>query len=185
MSGKIYTKRGDKGETSLFGGKRLLKNHIRIEAYGTVDELNASIGLVRDAIAGDKETRDFLEVVQNELFDLGSNLALDPDKKLVVPTVEEESITLLEKAIDRMNDDLPELKSFILPGGHPLVSTCHMARCICRRAERRVVALSEESKVDSIHFQYLNRLSDYLFVLSRKLAKDLGVREIHWRPLKK
>ncbi len=181
MGTKIYTKTGDQGETSLFGGKRLPKNHWRIEAYGTVDELNSFLGLLRDTIEPDG-VKELLGVVQNQLFNIGSNLAMDPDKSFDLPQVEDLHITQLEKAIDQMNSELPELKNFILPGGHPVVSYCHIARCVCRRAERRLVAVSLEEKVDPIMIKYLNRLSDYLFVLARKLGKDVGAAEVIWKP---
>ena len=180
MAFKIYTKTGDKGETSLFGGKRLPKYHIRIESYGTVDELNSFIGIVRDGLE-DKKLREILFEIQNRLFTIGANLASDPSKTMKTPDILASDITLLEKEIDRMEEELPTLKNFILPGGHPLVSHCHVARCVCRRAERLVVALAENEAVDQILIQYLNRLSDYLFVLSRKIAKDLGCKEMEWK----
>jgi cob(I)alamin adenosyltransferase len=180
---KIYTKTGDKGQTSLFGGARLPKYHIRIEAYGTVDELNSYIGLVRDATENEA-TKNILKEVQDRLFTLGSNLASDPSKDMITPDVHRADIELLEQEIDRMTSELPPLKNFILPGGHTTVSFCHLARCVCRRAERLVVALAENEKVDLIIIQYLNRLSDYLFTLGRALAKDLGVAEVAWMPRK-
>jgi cob(I)alamin adenosyltransferase len=180
MAFKIYTKTGDKGETSLFGGKRLPKYHVRIESYGTVDELNSYIGLVRDSIQ-DKSTRTLLKEIQDRLFTIGSNLASDPDKTMKIPDLTNADIEMLEKQMDLMDKDLPVLKNFILPGGHPTVSFCHIARCVCRRAERMVVALSEEEKVEPIIMTYLNRLSDYLFMLSRKIALDLGVEEVTWK----
>ena len=184
MPFKIYTRTGDQGETSLFGGKRLPKNHLRIDAYGTVDELNSHIGLVRDSVTMG-EIRDLLKEVQDRLFTIGSNLASDPDKPLAVPDVKEADIEILEKEMDRMNDELPELKNFILPGGHPTVSFCHIARCVCRRAERLAVALSQEESVNEIIIRYLNRLSDYLFVLARYLARQLDVEEVTWTARKK
>ncbi len=183
MAIKIYTKTGDKGETSLFGGKRLPKNHIRIEAYGTVDELNSYIGLVRDT-ASDEKSRRFLKEVQDRLFTVGSNLASDPSKDMITPDLKEADITAIEQEIDEMNEILPPLKHFILPGGHSAVSFCHIARCVCRRAERQVVALAIEESVAEIIIRYLNRLSDYLFVLSRKIAYDLGIEEVKWTPRK-
>jgi len=183
MAFKIYTKTGDKGDTSLFGGKRLPKSHIRIESYGTVDELNSYIGLVRDIIGNDK-IRIVLKEIQDRLFTIGSNLASDPGKNMPTPDIIESDVELLEKEIDRMNENLPDLKSFILPGGHQHVSFCHLARCVCRRAERLVVALNMEEKVEPILIHYLNRLSDYLFVLSRQIAQDLGIDEILWNPRK-
>ena len=183
MAFKIYTKTGDKGETSLFGGKRLPKSHIRIESYGTVDELNSYIGLIRDVIEND-EIRSVLKEVQDRLFTIGANLASDPDKNMTTPDIVESDVEMLEKEIDRMNENIPPLKTFILPGGHQYVSFCHLARCVCRRAERLVVALNMDDEVEPIIIHYLNRLSDYLFVLSRQLAHDLGVEEIPWHPRK-
>lgn len=179
MASKIYTKTGDAGKTSLFGGKRLSKNHHRIEAYGTVDELNSHIGLLRDCLAGERE-RTVLKQVQDLLFTIGSNLAMDPEKDFQLPGLRPADIDLLETEIDAMNEQLPELKHFILPGGHTTVSFCHIARCVCRRAERRVVALEETSVVEPIIIQFLNRLSDYLFVLARKIGLDEGVEEVKW-----
>lgn len=182
MSTKIYTKTGDKGQTSLIGGTRLPKHHIRIEAYGTVDELNSFVGLVRDSIS-EKELFELLIEIQDRLFTIGSLLAADPEKnKMQLPQLNESDTVLLEKAIDKMNETLPEMKSFVLPGGHPTVSYCHIARCVCRRAERSVLRLSENEKVDELIYKYLNRLSDYLFVLSRKLTQDLKANEIPWKP---
>ncbi|MES2680704.1 MAG: cob(I)yrinic acid a,c-diamide adenosyltransferase [Bacteroidota bacterium] len=181
MSFKIYTKTGDKGETSLLGGTRLPKHHIRIEAYGTVDELNSHIGLLRDVVE-DQSSLDLLVSIQDRLFTLGSHLAADPVKnKMQLPQVFEEDITALEKAIDGINDQVPEMKSFVLPGGHVYVSYCHIARCVCRRAERAVLRLAENEKVDNIHPKYLNRLSDYLFMLSRLLSFRLNAKEIPWK----
>ncbi len=182
MSLKIYTKTGDKGQTSLIGGTRLPKHHIRIETYGTVDELNSFIGLVRDSIS-EKELFNLLIEIQDRLFTIGSLLAADPVKnKMELPKLNESDIVLLEKAIDKMNETLPEMKSFVLPGGHPTVSYCHIARCVCRRAERAVLKLAENEKVDELIYKYLNRLSDYLFILSRKLTQDLKANEIPWKP---
>jgi cob(I)alamin adenosyltransferase len=177
---KIYTKTGDKGQTSLFGGKRVPKHHIRIEAYGTVDELNSYIGLIRDQEI-DKQSFETLIEIQDRLFTLGSILATEPGNvKVKVPQLVESDIELLEKEIDKMNETLPEMRSFVLPGGHTTVSYCHISRCVCRRAERLVIHLSEEEGVNELTFKYLNRLSDYLFVLSRKLTVDLGAKEIPW-----
>lgn len=180
MAFKIYTKTGDKGQTSLFGGKRLPKHHLRIEAYGTVDELNANLGLLRDHLSSET-FRAELKSIQNLLFSLGSMLATDPEKNLPVPALKDTDIVSLEQAMDRMDESLPPLRNFILPGGHPVVSYAHLARCVCRRAERLVVALHEEEPVDSLSLQYLNRLSDYLFVLARAIAHDLGVEEVTWQ----
>lgn len=182
MAFKVYTKTGDKGETSLIGGTRLPKQHIRIEAYGTVDELNSFIGVVRDQ-GIDEHSKTVLIEIQDRLFTLGSLLAADPVKnKMKLPEVKEEDIVFLEKEIDKMDEVLPEMKHFVLPGGHQSVSFCHVARCVCRRAERATLKLAENEKVDEIIYKYLNRLSDYLFVLSRKLAHDLKVEETPWKP---
>lgn len=184
MSFKIYTKTGDKGLTSLIGGTRLPKHHIRIEAYGTVDELNSHIGLLRDVI-DDQNTCEFLIAIQDRLFTMGSQLAADPEKnKMTLPELFEEDITILEKAIDRMDEVVPEMKSFVLPGGHVNVSYCHIARCVCRRAERAVLKLAENEKVADINYKYLNRLSDYLFMLSRWLTLHYKASEIPWKPKK-
>ena len=183
MAFKIYTKTGDKGETGLFGGRRLPKSHLRIDAYGTVDELNAFVGVVSDHTQ-DEMVLEELKAIQDLLFVIGANLASDPDKNTSVPDLKVEDISQLESAIDRMEGDLPALKHFILPGGHPAVSFCHVARCVCRRAERLVVALAAEEVVVEIIIRYLNRLSDYLFVLARKLGHDLGVAERKWEARK-
>ncbi len=183
MAFKIYTKTGDKGQTSLIGGTRVPKHHIRIEAYGTVDELNSHLGLIRDNIS-EKELFDLLIEIQDRLFTIGSLLASDPEKdlKMQLPQLKETDVELLEKAIDKMNETLPEMKHFVLPGGNTVVSYCHIARCVCRRAERATLKLSENEKVDELIYKYLNRLSDYLFVLSRKLSQDLKATEIIWKP---
>lgn len=180
---KIYTKTGDKGTTSLIGGTRVPKYHPRIEAYGTVDELNSYIGLIRDHdISEDK--KELLLHIQDRLFTLESQLAHDPETKLrrPLPQLEEADIKRLEEAIDKMNEDLEALSSFILPGGHIVVSHCHVARCICRRAERMSIRLSELHPVESLNIKYLNRLSDYLFVLARKIGKDFNAPETPWNP---
>jgi cob(I)alamin adenosyltransferase len=180
---KIYTKKGDKGETGLLGGTRVKKSHIRIESYGTVDELNSWIGLIRDQNI-DKHSKEILIHIQDRLFTIGSHLASDPEKsKAKIPDIKEEDVTVLEQEMDQMNESLPEMKSFVLPGGHTTVSYCHIARCICRRAERCAVGLASEEKVEDIIIKYLNRLSDYLFVLSRKLSNDLKAEEIPWKPV--
>lgn len=180
MATKIYTKTGDKGETALFGGKRLPKHHIRIEAYGTIDELNAFIGLLRDCI--DEATlSQYLKNIQDKLFSIGSVLACDPEKDFGLKSVDESDISDLEKAIDAIDAVVPPLKNFILPGGHTTVSFCHIARCVCRRAERQVVALNTTAAVPEIIIRYLNRLSDYLFILARKLTIDTGSQEIIWK----
>ena len=184
MSFKIYTKTGDLGKTSLIGGTKVAKSHLRIESYGTVDELNSYIGLVNDLI-GDNHSKKLLREIQDRLFTIGSSLACDPNKEplMKIPDLHEEDITLLEREIDKMNDVLPEMKSFILPGGHPTVSYIHIARCICRRAERLCVHLQEEGMfVDPLVIKYMNRLSDYLFVLSRYAGHLLHITEIPWKP---
>jgi cob(I)alamin adenosyltransferase len=180
---KIYTKTGDKGQTSLIGGTRVPKYHPRIEAYGTVDELKSYIGLIRDHdIADDSKT--LLLEIQDRLFTIESQLAYDPDTELSrpLPEIYEEDIRKLEKAIDNMNEVLEPLSSFILPGGHVAVSHCHVARCICRRAERLTIRLAELNPVNPLNIKYLNRLSDYLFVLARKTAHDLHAPETPWKP---
>ena len=184
MSTKIYTKTGDKGTTSLIGGTKVPKSHLRIEAYGTVDELNSYIGLCKDLLTDDKG-KNILQEIQDRLFTIGSSLACDPAKepKMKIPDLKEEDISLLEKEIDRMNETLPPMKSFILAGGHVTVSHLHIARCICRRAERCCVRLElEKEEVESIVIKYLNRLSDYLFVLARYASHQLQAEEIPWRP---
>jgi cob(I)alamin adenosyltransferase len=180
---KIYTKRGDKGETSLIGGSRVSKTHVRIEAYGTVDELNSVIGVIRDT-ADFKDVDQFLVDIQNRLFTIGSELASTADSKMQLPKLQEGDITVLEKEMDHMNEHLPELKNFILPGGDLTASHCHVARCVCRRAERRVVALATETEIDDRIIRYLNRLSDYLFTLARYYThKHQGV-ETEWKTRK-
>ena len=179
---KIYTKTGDKGQTSLFGGKRVAKHALRIDAYGTVDELNSYIGLIRDQDI-DKNSIETLIEIQDRLFTLGSILATEPgNTKVKVPQLNPEDIVLLENEIDKMNEHLPEMRSFVLPGGHTTVSYCHITRCVCRRAERIVSHLSETEEIDAIVIQYLNRLSDYLFVLARKIVVDKAVDEVPWKP---
>ncbi len=178
---KIYTKMGDKGETSLIGGTRVPKYHERIEAYGTLDELNSFVGLIRDQDI-DHHYHDILLEVQDRLFTIESQLAKDPGAPLNrdLPGLAEGDVTLLEKEIDAMNEELAPLKNFVLPGGHTTVSFCHVARCICRRAERLVIKLSVQHPVEELNIKYLNRLSDYLFVLARKLSKDLSAIETPW-----
>ena len=179
---KVYTKKGDSGTTQLIGGTRVPKSSLRIEAYGTVDELNSHIGLIRDQEVG-KETLDQLLEIQDRLFTMGSLLAVDETgSKMKLPELEENDITNLEKWIDAMDEELEPMKSFVLPGGHTTVSFCHIARCVCRRAERITVDLNAHQTVAPIILTYLNRLSDYLFVLSRKLTKDLNATEFPWKP---
>lgn len=179
---KIYTKKGDSGTTGLIGGTRLPKHHIRIESYGTVDELNSYIGLLRDLIA-DSEVVNVLLEIQDRLFTIGSHLAADPVKsRMELPKLFETDIVFLEQHIDSMDGQLEPMKFFVLPGGHPTVSHCHIARCVCRRAERLIAHLSENEPVEPIIGAYMNRLSDYLFMLSRLLTKQLGVNETPWVP---
>ncbi len=179
---KIYTKSGDKGQTSLLGGLRVSKNHVRINAYGTVDELNAFLGLTSD-LEINNERKAFIRLIQFRLFTVGSSLAAQPGKdKVFKPDLEDDDILSLEKEIDRMNGLLHPMKNFIIPGGHQLVSNTHVARTVCRRAERLVVKLSELENVEEIVVRYLNRLSDYLFVLARMQAQELKVEEIPWKP---
>ena len=180
---KVYTKTGDSGTTGLIGGTRVPKHHLRLEAYGTVDELNSYIGLIRSHEIEDK-TRDVLFIIQNKLFLIGSRLATDESKsdlKQKLP-IAEEDILLLEKEMDRMDEKLPELNNFVLPGGSKLNGFCHVARTVCRRAERRANQLAIEIDINPLLLKYLNRLSDYLFILSRKVLLDVGADEIKWEP---
>jgi cob(I)alamin adenosyltransferase len=179
---KIYTKTGDKGTTALFGGKRVSKADLRIDTYGTVDELNSYIGLVRDQPTN-AQRKNILVEIQDRLFTIGSMLATEPgNTKVKVPSLLDSDITLLEKEIDAMEATLPPMKNFILPGGREAVSFCHIARTVCRRTERLVIALDLQEKVDPLIIQYLNRLSDYLFVLSRKMSAELMAEETPWKP---
>lgn len=188
---KVYTKTGDAGTTALFGGTRVPKHHIRIDSYGTVDELNSFIGLIRDQEI-DVRSKEILIHIQNKLFTVGAVLATDPEKmilkngkeRLNIPKINEEDIELLENEIDKMETELPPMTHFVLPGGHTTVSHCHVARTVCRRAERLVTALYEIEPFDKHTLKYLNRLSDYLFVLARKLSKDLQADEVKWIPTK-
>ncbi len=184
MSFKIYTKTGDAGKTSLIGGTKVPKSHIRIESYGTVDELNSYIGLCGDLIE-DEACKTVLKEIQDRLFTIGSSLACDPDKEplMKIPDLLEDDVTYLEKEIDRMMETLPPMKFFVLPGGHQAVSTLHIARCVCRRAERICVHMAEENIfVDPLVIKYLNRLSDHLFALSRYVTHLLQVSEVKWIP---
>ena len=179
---KIYTKTGDKGTTALFGGSRVSKANERINAYGTIDELNSHIGMLRDQEVNHKR-KDILIEIQDRLFTLGSILATEPgNTKVKVPQLIESDVKLLEEEMDKMNDILPEMRNFILPGGHQSVSVCHISRCVCRRAERLVIELSEKEEVPEIVIQYLNRLSDYLFVLARMMSSELNADEVPWQP---
>jgi len=180
---KVYTKKGDKGLTGLIGGTRIPKHHIRIETYGTVDELNSHIGLLRDLAISDFDYSVLLNI-QDRLFTLGSLLAVDPKKSsMKLPELSEEDLVALESRIDEMDSELEPMKSFILPGGHEVVSHIHIARCVCRRAERLVAALDSETETSyAIGLKYLNRLSDYIFVYSRLAAKKLKAKEVPWIP---
>ena len=188
---KIYTKTGDKGTTSLFGGTRVPKDHIRIESYGTVDELNSYIGLIRDQEMNPHYKKILIEI-QDRLFTIGAILATPPEKevkkngelRLQKLGIVEGDIELLEKEIDTMEEALPQMTHFVLPGGHTTVSYCHIARCVCRRAERMAVHLDHNEPITENVIMYLNRLSDYLFVLARKLSNDLKAEEVKWIPRK-
>lgn len=184
MSFKIYTKTGDKGTTALIGGTRIPKSHIRIEAYGTVDELNSWLGIIADMLHNANNEIGILKEIQNRLFTVGSSLACDPEKdtKMMIPDLHAEDIKFLEKEIDRMDETLPALKNFVLPGGNITASNCHVARCVCRRAERICVAIMEEGQfVDELVIQYLNRLSDYLFTLARYILHLQKGEETIWK----
>lgn len=177
---KIYTKTGDKGTTSLFGGARVSKGHERINAYGTIDELNSYMGLLRDQEVN-RSRVEFIAAIQENLFIIGSDLATEPgNAKVKIPALKPEATTLLESAMDEMDEKLPPMRNFILPGGHASVSFCHIARCVCRRAERLVVILAGTEPVEEKVIVYLNRLSDYLFVLARKMSAEIGAKEIPW-----
>jgi cob(I)alamin adenosyltransferase len=179
---KIYTKTGDQGTTALFGGKRVSKADLRIDTYGTVDELNSWIGLLRDQDVNTKR-KDFLIEIQDRLFTIGSILATEPgNTKVKIPSLALEDVQALEKEIDSMDSQLPPMKTFILPGGNQSVSFCHITRTVCRRSERLVIALNNQESVDALVIQYLNRLSDYLFVLARKMALELNVADTPWKP---
>ncbi|MCC9168747.1 cob(I)yrinic acid a,c-diamide adenosyltransferase [Pontibacter harenae] len=180
---KIYTKTGDKGTTALIGGTRVAKSHLRIEAYGTVDELNSYVGLVRDQEVNN-DRASILKEIQDRLFTIGATLATDPGKdvKMATPDLHEEDVQLLEQEIDIMMAEVPPLRAFVLPGGHQSVSFCHVARCVCRRAERIVIHLQEESFVEDLVIKYLNRLSDYLFALCRLMTHELRAEEVTWKP---
>ncbi|MBJ7882947.1 cob(I)yrinic acid a,c-diamide adenosyltransferase [Gelidibacter salicanalis] len=188
---KIYTKTGDKGTTALFGGTRVPKHHIRIDSYGTVDELNSHLGLIRDQPI-DQHYKEIIMIIQERLFTVGATLATDPAKamlkngkeRLNIPKISAADIELLENEIDRMNDSLPPMTHFVLPGGHQTVSFCHIARCVCRRGERLASALNDLEPFQPESLTYLNRLSDYLFVLARKLSSELEAEEIQWIPKK-
>ena len=177
---KIYTKKGDEGNTQLLGGSMVKKNHIKLECYGTIDELNAFIGNIYDQKISEFQ-KEILLKIQNQLFNLGSCIAFDGKKESIkLPNVTEQNIEMLEKAIDKMDASLPILKNFILPSGLSTVSKCHIARTICRRAERNLVALGEEEKINPLHLKYLNRLSDYLFVLARFILMENDISATEW-----
>jgi len=180
---KIYTKTGDKGSTSLIGGARVSKSHIRIESYGTVDELNSFIGMVND-LCDNSNISEWLREIQDRLFTIGSVLATSPEKevKMKLPDLYEKDVEWLEQKIDFMNENLPEMRAFILPGGNLASSTCHVARCVCRRTERICVQMTESDEfVPQLVIQYLNRLSDFLFILSRYITHQSNSPEIEWR----
>jgi len=184
MAIKIYTKTGDTGTTSLIGGTKVPKSHLRIESYGTVDELNSSIGFANDWI-DHAATKEILKEIQDRLFTIGSSLACDPEKEplMKIPDLKETDVEKLEMEIDKMNEALPPMKHFIIPGGHQAVSSLHLSRCVCRRAERICVFLDQENIfVDPLVIKYLNRLSDYLFVLARFVGHILHVPELPWKP---
>ena len=179
---KIYTKTGDQGTTSLFGGKRVSKADLRIDTYGTVDELNSYVGLVRDQEVNQKR-KDILVEIQDRLFTIGSILATEPgNTKVKIPSIQEQDVILLEQEMDKMDTELPPMKFFVLPGGHPSISFGHVARTVCRRAERLTIALNAQEAIDPLVIKYLNRLSDYLFVLCRMMAHELKVEETPWKP---
>ena len=188
---KVYTKTGDKGTTSLFGGTRVPKHHLRIESYGTVDELNSYIGLIRDQDINPFYKTILMEI-QDRLFTVGAIMATPPEKEVLkngqqrlnINRISEKDVNLLEDQIDAMDAELPPMTHFVLPGGHGTVSYCHITRCVCRRAERLATHLNEEEPIDEAVLTYLNRLSDYLFVLARKLSHDLNAEEIKWIPRK-
>lgn len=183
MSTRIYTKIGDHGSTSLIGGTKVPKSNIRIDSYGTIDELNSFLGLVGDYL-DDNSTKAILKEIQDRLFTIGSSLACDPDKETLmkIPDLKEEDVKLLENEMDKMSEVLPAMKNFILPGGHVAVSAVHIARCVCRRAERLCVDMKESGGfVEPLVIKYLNRLSDYLFVLARYVGHINNVPEIVWK----
>ena len=179
---KIYTKKGDEGKTGLIGGTRVAKNNLKINAYGTVDELNSFVGMLRDSIGNTKYTSQLIQI-QDRLFTAGSLLAVsDSGSSMKIPLIDKKDIEDLEKWIDEMDAILSEMKSFVLPGGHQTVSYCHITRTICRRAERCIVTLAENTEVDAILLAYFNRLSDYFFTLGRSMAQELNVKETPWDP---
>lgn len=181
MTFKIYTRKGDDGKTALIGGDRVSKHHIRVESYGTVDELNSQLGLIR-SLEKDESVISALAEIQDRLFTLGSYLASAPGSKMILPGLFESDVEFLEKEIDRMTTVLPELRNFVLPGASANGAHTHVARCVCRRAERLVVFLSDNEEIEPLILIYLNRLSDYLFTLARFLDMLNGGNEIVWKP---
>ena len=180
---KIYTRTGDNGQTSLLSGKRVAKDNLRIETYGTIDELNSHVGMLRDLLEG--SNGELLTDIQVKLFDLGSTLAagdIATIERFNVPQVTDEDVLGLEQAMDTIDADLPPMHNFILPGGHPAVSQAHICRTVCRRAERIAIRLAAEEPVPEIVVRYLNRLSDLFFMLARWTGQRLNVAEIPWKP---
>jgi cob(I)alamin adenosyltransferase len=182
---KIYTKKGDDGSTGLLGGSRVPKHHMRIEAYGNIDELNSWIGLLREKMKGTKHADVLLEI-QDRLFTIGSHLAVEPgyEGRVPLPQMDESDVQTLEKRIDEMDAELPPMTHFVLPGGNEVTAFCHIARCVCRRSERSVTFLTEHHPVDKVLLRYVNRLSDYLFTLGRKIGLETGAEEMPWKPRK-
>ena len=181
---KIYTRTGDKGTTALLGGKRLNKSELRIHAYGTIDELNSYLGLIRDHSEIEEKTETIIRI-QNQLFVIGSHLATEPGKSFdYIPDLQDAETKFLEDEIDDMNHLLPEMTNFVLPGGHKLVSFIHISRTVCRRSERLVIELAQNEQVSELIIKYLNRLSDYLFVLARYASQKVGAEEVPWTPRK-
>ncbi len=183
---KIYTRTGDDGTTALLGGDRVPKHHLRIETYGAVDELNANLGLLKDQNPVD-EYNGFIKDIQDNLFTIGSHLATGPgaSAKLQLPEINADAVEILEQSIDKMDEELPPLRNFVLPGGHVANSAAHVARCVCRRAERLAVHLNDTDSVDPVILKYLNRLSDWLFSFSRLITHRTGSPEIAWTPRSK
>ena len=178
---KIYTKKGDSGSTQLLGGTIVKKNHIRLECYGTIDELNAFVGNIYDDIEK-KSHKKFLYKIQNQLFNLGSCIAYDGKKSTVnLPNISENDVSLIESEIDKIDNKLPVLKNFILPSGHTIASKCHIARTVCRRAERNLIAIEQDESINHLHLIYLNRLSDYLFVLARSILMENDIPAVEWQ----
>lgn len=183
MSTKLYTKTGDKGKTSLLGGKKVSKSDLRIDAYGNVDELNAFIGHLKDQEAIENRLKQQLYWIQEHLFSIGSILATEPDfSGFELPKVTKTEVEQLEVWIDKFDKEVPPLKNFILPGGHPAVSLAHICRTVCRRTERSIIALNEEAGIDEPIIQFMNRLSDYLFIFARAIGHLLEVKEVPWAP---